>query len=490
MGPGATFNPPRLTSMDDAEAQLKILLTRPYQEALLTPISPGTQAGERTKFASVFRVEVVRLEILRLWREQRLWIKPDPVTLRDTVAALLDIVFRRYAPNINSEVAIRRQLNELLALPYNRDLLDELLPIQADRPPPRKPLACRYGNAFLIPSVKMHVRLKSEQLWMWARPDPIKIRTAADELAQFLGNQHLPAKRKQLADQAAQIKTHLHQILDQRYRPAELPLLVYSEPPEVSPPDPCPYSHLLRMDSVRPHVLAAWLSLELRPQTSVDERKRIKNNLLRLAMRPYADDLFGANVARYTTASGRRSEWESKRQEVARALCKADLIPVRALLNTKWQRELKPAGSTFHVPILTFLEELYQHAWADSRRHHGPVWEATGQSHPARKAATCAAILSLLAEKRRSAERPDASASVTLNELVFAISGSKGGKRYQQIKELAQGLGKLGLIRCDDVGPIQARQTGSRYRIALVRKKVKYLHGSIRRQERTELDST
>ena len=198
-------------------------------------------------------------------------------------------------------------------------------------------------------------------------------------------------------------------------------------------------------------------------------------------MAVYSDLLLGADVARYTTASGLRSAWEAKRAEAARALCNSDAIPVKTLVNLWRDGEIKPPGTMFNVPILEFIENAYQFAWT-LRRGDKPIFEATGQSHAALKAGTCWRILSFLGDRQRSRRQHGNSPSVGLNELAAAISGSNGGKRYAQIRSLVQGLHTLGVVRI--------HQAGKPYKIALVRKRVKYMHGTIRRGDGDLLNST
>jgi hypothetical protein len=342
-------------------------------------------------------------------------------------------------------------------------------------------MLCRYGNALRIGLVKLHLGQAWQALARWSRPEPLQIRKAADDLTNFFCKRHLPHHRARLADQAAHIKVQLDHILGRRYDPSELPPMVFTDDPAKKKLDTCLYSPLLRMESVRPHVLAAWLSTELKKRTTSEERKRIANHLLRMAMRPYADDLLGANVAHYTTLSGRRSAWEAARAAAARRLCGADTILVKALVNTWGEHEMKYQGETFRVPILEFLEEAHQHARTIGRRP-GPIFEATGQGHADLKAGTCYRILSFLGEKQDRRRQQRTAATVSLNALAAAISGSKGGKRYEQIKGLAEGLHLLGLIRVQKIG---------RYnKIALAKKRVKYLRRSSRGIEALAADPT
>jgi hypothetical protein len=153
---------------------------------------------------------------------------------------------------------------------------------------------------------------------------------------------------------------------------------------------------------------------------------------------------------------------------------------VKAVTNTIWDDEIKTKGKKFRVPTLLFLEQAHHDAWMFGRGS-GPIFAATGKGHADLKAGTCCRILSFLGE-RLNKRRQEGTAAASLNAIAAEITGSKGGKRYAQIKDLAEGLHLLGFIRVQKIGHY--------HKIGLVRKRVKYLRRGPRRTEALEASPT
>ena len=374
-----------------------------------------------------------------------------------------------------TDAEIRAQLRDLLARDYDEALLpplDENLPREQRAP-------CPYSRFLRRDGIRQEVLVFWKSSSMRSCQDAAAIERDADRLARSL-IRYLRGWRVKLAEQAAEYKAQIEQILVSENPEQLLAPNVFPKRFD-SPPDPCSISPLLREDSVRLVILAACKELTPQERRNVEKRRRVANRLLRLAMSCYGSRLDLAAIAHYTTVSDDRSAMQALRQKSVRDLLGAERIPVEALQNCLCDRKVQPKGALFDVDALVFLEQAHHDAMTIGASP-GPIFNATTRKHAAMKAATCWRILEFLGRQKRNRANRRSSISVSLNAVVAEIAGRKGGKRYAQIKTLAQGLHRLGLIRI--------RKMEDQHRIALVRKKVKYLRDIPRRWETLHSEST
>jgi hypothetical protein len=392
-----------------------------------------------------------------------------------------------------TEAEIRAALLDLLARPYDETLLPEF---DTHLPEDRR-ASCAYPETLRIRSVRMHILNYWWGLHQFGKPTSTQIQKVAESQARWIVKKHLPGDREILSDLASDLMAQLCRLLALPDLTDELPAIVFPEPGKPSAKDRCPYSPLLRMDSVRPLILAASQQMTPRQRATLKDRRHIASPILRIVMDHYPEWVRDQDVARFTTRSGERHRGQQSRHRYACEVFSAKRIPVIALKNCRVPSGNYLRGATFEVDALEFLDQAHHFARSlgflaqphdltgravhtlqsespliDPR--HVPVYVATRQ-HAATKARTCWAILEVLGARRhRSAGQP---VHMSHGELVQAITGSKGGKRYTEIRDMTDALYRLGLVRIETR---DGDSTNSR-KVALDLKKVKYLRKPFRR---------
>lgn len=392
-----------------------------------------------------------------------------------------------------TEPKIRAALLKLLARPYDPKLLPE-----ANAYLPREQRAkCEYPATLRIPSVRLHVLICWDRLHQWGQPSATQIQKVADDLTEWIVKHHLQAWREKLSDLASELMAQLCGLLALPDPTGQLPAMVCPEDGDPATEDRCRYSPFLRSNTVRRLIRAASRKLTARQRTNPKDLRRVARPILRKMMRYYRDLIGDANVARFTTRSGGRHRGEKSRRRYASDVFCAEHIPVTALKNCGVASGNYFIGDTFEVDALQFLDDAHHFARSleslpqahkltrrivakrssESPRidpGHVPIYVATRQ-HAATKARTCWDILEVLGARRhRAAGQP---VHMSHGELVRAITGSKGGKRYTEIRDMTDALYRLGLVRIETR---DGDSTNSR-KVALDIKKVKYLRKPFRR---------
>ena len=114
------------------------------------------------------------------------------------------------------------------------------------------------------------------------------------------------------------------------------------------------------------------------------------------------------------------------------------------LRGAPWVPVVRSGHGICEMAAATFLRSAYE--WASSSRETPPYCEVSGSTQPARRARDCAEILRYLGDVRRRYAACDGPEFVSLNDIVRAVKNATGGKHYDRIRLLMDGLVDLGLV--------------------------------------------
>ena len=384
-------------------------------------------------------------------------------------------------PDIGSQPAvavdievIAAQLLDLLQRPYDAALLP---PLDDDKPIAER-APCQYARTLRLEGIRMEVlRVWSTVQKPWSS-DPAEVRQAVDSLTGFI-EKYLRGWGAQLSDLAAGIKAQLLVLLSSKDEPgpAILRPIVFPDEPGFVPDDDlsgsCPYSSLLCLDSVRPLILDAWKKEHARdgkkPSPKTRQTLQAADKLLRQIFPIYRDLIDVHSIAHRTTHARLPEHRIDERQSVAKAVLGAERVQVKMLQNCGSPRRYTAKGQRAEVTALEFLEAAHQYA-LNPAPQNGPPFEADGNTHAARRAKTCWAILAFLGDRRRAREHLREPYGVGRNELALHVCRTAQGNAYVKVQKFTVGLHALGMVAIE--------QLDDRHSVTITRKIVKYLRSN------------
>ena len=255
-----------------------------------------------------------------------------------------------------------------------------------------------------------------------------------------------------LREVASQLAADLDELFREPYQPKRLP----PQPPILTarakrPPFKLLYSSPLRM-SLRTAVLAAWKRVSGK---CVDVRRAERNRIVN----EYMLQSYGIkDAAKMLRLENVRRDRRQAREKMATDLL-GNLVPVRALSTTRYDRQEHAPGSLFQYPAHEFLD----YVWGVAKRR-GRAYLSFVAVDDTRKGATarlCADLLLCVGGFRRQAgdtplspslDRIERSGPADAGEILAAVCGASSGSKYTRGRGLLAKLEQMNLLRSERVG--------------------------------------
>lgn len=355
-------------------------------------------------------------------------------------------------------------LRILYRQPYSEEALEAALPLlELGLPSP-------YHDALRLPLVRVQVQMAWQAL-EWSLPDRVdrlnarqrhewaqRIESEAEQTAQWICGQHLPAEQDRVFDLAVLLWRRIKALVEPSADPCSPRPLEGQHGEESSSAERDPIGSLLRMSPIRERIIAE------RERRIAEKRKGLRNSwdayrdqmrlhkILRSALVLYAQPLLGGSIA-HRIQFTEISEAEEGAERILRDAAK--------LLKCSWLPVVRSGHGQCEIIAAAFLQSVYDRA---KSQKHWPVYcEVLGSTHAARLAKDCSAILLFLGDAHRRYLDCEGPEFVSLNDIVRAVKDATGGKHYKRIKRLTDALVALGLVV--RVGP--GGKAGWRFLLAL-----------------------